>query len=111
MTDDAWARALLEPQPAPRPGRDSVTDAALAASTDHRVRLLLAHRREQGRARYGTELQSHNGRWVAADRVQEMVDELAYATQMRLEGSDIDGAADTELRLIGLLDHLGWSRG
>jgi hypothetical protein len=45
-----------------------------------RAALLLA-RREQGRAHYGTELQTANGRRAQRDQLQEAVDGLAYALQ------------------------------
>lgn len=81
-------RRLLEPQPSPVGDGDSVTDAALAMVTSPIVRELLLARREQGLARYGTELRSWNGRNPTADLAQELTDALLYATQREMQNQE-----------------------
>lgn len=55
---------------------------------------LLALRRDMeardrlGRERYGTPLQPHNGRDALRDLYEEILDAIAYATQVRLEAAD-----------------------
>jgi hypothetical protein len=80
-------RPWLQPQPAPELGENSqsVTDRASQHDRDPLVLALLAARREQGRAAYGTELLSCNGRDARLDYLQELVDALAYAWQALLE--------------------------
>jgi hypothetical protein len=82
---------ILEPQPAPdRTERSrSVTDWFIEGGglPPEVVELLLA-RREQGRAKYGTELESHNGRNALADAAQEAVDLLVYLAQELMERED-----------------------
>lgn len=95
-------RDMLTPQPAPEPGLRSVTDWLIEQTPLDRdgelVRELLTLRREQGAARYGGELQSHNGRGALADQLQEAVDLLLYAAQHRIEA---DGRTpDMRVRLV-----------
>jgi hypothetical protein len=66
----------------------SVTDAAIERTSSTIVLELLLARREQGRARYGTELCGWNGRDSTADLVQELTDALLYATQREMEGRE-----------------------
>lgn len=63
-------------QPAPQPGHTSVTDAVIAD---------MQHRRAQGTAKYGTELQTHNGRDAMMDAYQEALDLVMYLKQALLE--------------------------
>ena len=94
---------MLEPQPDPIPGGPSVTDWVLAqlaaAGVDPIVAELVRIRREQGIARYGTELTAHNGRDVRCERVQEAVDLLLYGGQESMErgDSDLDELFDARL--------------
>lgn len=81
------AASLLAPEPPPVASEDSrsVTDLAIESArllklSPDTIALLLA-RREQGRERYGTELQTHNGRRALVDMLQEAVDGLVYALQ------------------------------
>lgn len=83
---------LLEPQPAPTGDGPSVVDWLIAdlsmTPTEPRADLLIAllrARREQGLARYGTEVRAHNGRWATADALQEAVDMLVYVAQRQIE--------------------------
>lgn len=63
-------------QPAPMPGRESVTDAVIAD---------MQLRREHGTKKYGTELESHNGRDALSDAYQESLDLTMYLKQALLE--------------------------
>lgn len=63
-------------QPAPSPGRQSITDAVIED---------MLQRREQGTKKYGTELQSHNGRDALVDAYQEALDLVMYLKQAILE--------------------------
>lgn len=67
-------------EPKPQPGKVGVTPIA-------RV-LFLAQLEEQekkGLAKYGTTLQTHNGRNAAHDAMQELVDAWQYLVQLDLE--------------------------
>ncbi len=68
--------AHTEPQPMPSPGRVSVTRAVMAD---------LAARERQGIAKYGTTLQTHNGRDALVDAYQEALDLAQYLKQAILE--------------------------
>lgn len=63
-------------QPPPQPGAEDVTSAVIA---------WLAERRERGIAKYGTTLQTFNGRDPVADAMEEHLDALQYLMQWRLE--------------------------
>lgn len=64
------------PEPAPKPGRDSVTDAVLAD---------LQTRRRTGARKYGGELQTYNGRNALIDAYQEALDLCLYLKQALME--------------------------
>lgn len=68
--------AYTAPQPAPQPGRESVTRAVMAD--------LLA-REQQGIAKYGTTLQTYNGRDALVDLYQELLDACQYVKQLLRE--------------------------
>lgn len=69
MTDTA-------PQPMPTPGAESVTRAVMAD---------LVEREQLGIARYGTTLQTFNGRDALADAYQESIDQTQYLKQALME--------------------------
>jgi hypothetical protein len=85
---------MLTPQPSPLPGESSIVGFLIRTDLwtwvrdlngrDSVVELLML-RREQGVARYGAELMSHNGRHAGCDLLQELVDALIYACQDWLE--------------------------
>ena len=60
------------PQPPPLPGRERIVDLVMAD---------LAQRAETGRIKYGTYLQSHNGRDALIDAYQEALDLCMYLRQ------------------------------
>lgn len=60
------------PQPAPREGRDDVLALVMQDLSD---------RREMGIAKYGTPLQTHNGRDALMDAYQEALDLVMYLRQ------------------------------
>jgi hypothetical protein len=99
----------LAPQPAPvhTEHSRSVIDYILAEpALPADIRALLLARREQGRERYGTELESFNGRDPLVDALQEAIDCLVYVAQACLEdeqrrGEDCD--PDPRLGIVVLL--------
>jgi hypothetical protein len=122
------AAELLAPQPAPTSAERSrsVTDWMLEEQgmPPELVELLVA-RREQGRARYGTELETHNGRDPRVDALQEAVDLIVYLGQAVMEQEDgveagelaeVDPVLGESFALSGLLlgalaGHLGMRHG
>lgn len=70
------------PQPPPAAGRRRVLDLVIAD---------LTARAEVGRTKYGTYLETHNGRNAAVDAYQEVLDLLMYAMQARAEGNQSFG--------------------
>ncbi len=105
---DRWVHDLLEPQPEPTPGGESVTDHAMRQATDPRVIALLDGRRRQGRRRYGCELGADNGRDPMRDLVQELVDALVYARQVEMETEDSTVAKLVEQVLRLAVTKAGW---
>lgn len=106
-------------QAAPRPGQLDVTlllvhelrasgaQALGVAATDALVEDLLA-RQALGRERYGTVLQTHNGRSALVDAYQEALDLTQYLAQAFMEGidavrPDLEGAIALCVRLRRLL--------
>lgn len=76
------------PQPAPRPGAQVVLPVAI----DLAAGLLCAEiiddltaRAEQGQAKYGTYLQTNNGRDALLDCYQELLDAVMYSCQLDME--------------------------
>jgi len=94
---------LLEPQPDPVGGRESVTDWLLhrLAGDDSRASALVADllraRREQGVQRYGVKLRANNGRSARRDALQEAVDLLLYLAQEQMEDPTEPGTARVRL--------------
>lgn len=72
----AHADSNAQPRPTQCSWSVSVTDAVVAD---------MIQRREHGRAKYGTELMSHNGRDALADAYQEALDLAVYLKQALLE--------------------------
>ncbi|QDN64411.1 hypothetical protein [Streptomyces sp. S1D4-14] len=66
-------------QPLPVPGRLPVQAILVAA---------IRERAEHGRRKYGTVLQTDNGRDALTDAWEEALDLVTYLTQMRLERGD-----------------------
>lgn len=60
------------PQPPPQEGKQRIVDLVMAD---------LAQRAETGRVKYGTYLQSHNGRNALIDAYQEALDLCMYLRQ------------------------------
>lgn len=63
-------------QPLPRPGRRNVQYA---------LRKAIRERELHGRRKYGTSLETHNGRDALQDAWEEALDLVTYLTQMMLE--------------------------
>lgn len=76
-------RDMCAPQPDPKRGRASVTDAVIAD---------LNTRREGGIKKYGNELESGNGRDALVDAYQEATDLALYLRQRVMEEQDRDEA-------------------
>jgi hypothetical protein len=68
-----------ERQPPPTPGREEVLPRVLA---------FLQERAAAGRQKYGTSLQTHNGRDPLIDLMQELGDALQYAMQEHIQRTD-----------------------
>ena len=87
-------RAVV-PEPAPQQGQEDVWPRVVegfeafvpTAPAWLRMRLEddMRARDEMGRAKYGTALQTHNGRSATADAYQETLDLCAYTMQAYLE--------------------------
>jgi hypothetical protein len=67
------------PQPLPKNGKERIVDLVMAD---------LARRAETGRIKYGTYLQSHNGRNALIDAYQEALDLCMYLRQAIEEQKD-----------------------
>lgn len=67
-------------QPTPQPGKQVVGDAVLV---DIRQRM------ELGKQRYGTYLETHNGRDALQDAYDEKLDDVFYTKQYMLEREDL----------------------
>lgn len=78
-------------QPAPMPGRESVTDWLIER---------LKERREHGRATYGRELETFNGRDVGRDAWEEALDLLVYLSQQRMEQAERHRRYDVMVRAL-----------
>jgi hypothetical protein len=63
-------------QPMPVPGKENVTPALI---------VLLEQRQERGIAKYGTPLQTHNGRDALWDALEEAIDLAQYLMQAIME--------------------------
>ena len=68
-----------EYQPVPRPGKQKVADFVLAD---------IQERVDMGYKKYGTYLQTHNGRSPLWDAYQEAIDLVMYLRQAILEQDD-----------------------
>lgn len=75
------------PQPAPNRGQVAVIDVVLAD---------LRERADFGKAKYGTYLQTHNGRQALWDAYQEALDLVMYLRQVILEVEALAGALSEE---------------
>lgn len=81
-------------EPPPQPGKVRVLDLALE---NHRLTTIgaqvcadLTARAEVGRAKYGTYLETHNGRDSLMDAYQEALDLLMYLEQWEAESGQTD---------------------
>lgn len=83
------AARAAQPEPPPAGRGESVTDEAVRRLGDCSVSRMLIARREMGRAKYGTELRTHNGRDPWVDCLQEMLDAIVYAVQADMEGREV----------------------
>lgn len=96
-SDDAAATPHQEQPPPKRNEGVEVWPVAIFEARDHPDSMApnwIALRRDMeardrlGRERYGTPLQPHNGRDALRDLYEEILDAIAYATQVRLEAAD-----------------------
>jgi hypothetical protein len=86
--EDAPAAAFVEatvraatPEPAPRPGRKVVLDDLVA---------VLRERSDFGLRKYGTRLETWNGRDAHLDALQELADLFVYQHQAAMERADLE---------------------
>ena len=92
-------------QPLPRPGsvevQSVVIDELIRYDSDvfDRLAVEVAERREVGISRYGSPLMTHNGRDACRDLLDELLDGVVYAAQVRMEGLDV---RDVEFTLRAL---------
>lgn len=84
------------PQPPPEPGRVDVADVVIE---DIQARV------EAGLLKYGTKLQTFNGRDARWDLYQELIDAVMYLRQEMLERPFVPSAPDREM-LRSLADEL-----
>lgn len=95
---------MLTPQPDPVciDISESVADWLLGCELHPIAEDLIRARREQGRARYGTELYTHNGRNPTLDALQEAVDLVLYLAQESMELGSVhdDDDIDAALRIV-----------
>ena len=73
----------------PTPGRENVTPVAREL-----FRQMIDAREQAGIATYGTTLQTHNGRDVFRDLMEEIVDAWQYAVQAQMETTDLRADLD-----------------
>lgn len=72
--------AAATPQDPPRSGRRVVLDDLVE---------LLRQRSEFGQRKYGTKLETHNGRDAYLDALQELLDLFVYIHQAQMENADL----------------------
>ena len=97
--DDYRELVASRPEPPPVAGREDVTPALLEWLTCDCPRGFAQGRQDAydlvqqrdafGRAKYGTGLQTHNGRDPIEDARQEFGDLLQYVHQAKMEGRDL----------------------
>ena len=75
----------VAPQPPPKPGKESITDAVIAD---------LSKRREGGIKKYKMQLETHNGRSMLVDAYQELLDAALYVRGAIMEQADAEKAVD-----------------
>lgn len=97
MTNDLpslAAREASRPEPAPMPGREDVAPHLLRrllfnVDSPEVAYRLVQERAAFGRQKYGTPLQTHNGRDAVEDARQEAGDLMLYIQQAKMEGRDL----------------------
>jgi hypothetical protein len=80
----------------PQPGREA-------------IRALLAERKQLGLDRYGSLLQSHNGRDARRDLTEECADAAVYARQLLEELAGRPGSAEAYMAYRRVLSALFWA--
>lgn len=103
--DGALVILPSKPEPPPIPGKEDVTATLLERLQIHDdlhkgdpdfnksikdVHFLITQRRLYGMEKYGTTLQTDNGRDPIEDCKQELGDALQYWTQAEMEGRDVE---------------------
>ena len=83
------------PEPMPEPGRQDVSDSLKSRFND-----FIDERTSLGVEKYGTPLQTHNGRDVQTDMIQELLDFTQYQEQSRMELIDALEDARAQIRLL-----------
>ena len=73
------------------------------------IRALLAERKQLGLDRYGSLLQSHNGRNAKRDLIEECADAAVYARQLLEELGDRPGSAEAYMAYRRVLSALFWA--
>lgn len=96
MSETVDQKEATQPPPQKNEGRPIwlkvIADVEEAAGENHPVIASMRARHEMGIRKYGTPLQAHNGRNPFQDLFEEVLDALAYATQVleedRLKNSE-----------------------
>jgi hypothetical protein len=85
---ERWESRWTIKQQAPRQGREEVLPHLLRnlPHDEPQVKIGLIEREAMGKAKYGTVLQTHNGRNPLVDALQEATDLVMYLQQAALEG-------------------------
>ena len=83
------------PEPAPRPGQAVVLDDLV---------LQLRARSDFGERKYGTRLETWNGREATLDALQELLDLFVYLHQARMERADLEALVVTLRRRVADLE-------
>jgi hypothetical protein len=106
--DDQLAVAL-RPQPPPRHGLESFdvwpTLYATADSLAPELGALCRARNQQGVAKYGVPLRTHDARSTAIDLLQELLDAAVYAQKLHLEEHS-DSVCGWAEELLGMAQKL-----
>lgn len=87
-------------QPAPTGNGETVHIKVLERLSEREWSLLaddIRERAEMGKANYGTYLKTHNGREALVDLYQELLDAIAYATQVDIECNGNDDTVNSEM--------------
>lgn len=96
-----------KPEPPPQKGKESVNAKLmnwLAERRDMKASMLVLARAQFGLEKYGTALETHNGRDAVEDARQEIGDALQYVMQAKMEGRDMADLRELTQTLLELIE-------